>query len=270
MAWLQAYLSKDANLLCDTGSERVDLTPRGLNTGWDMLVPTNTPPTMAPLTQNAVRRVAQPADWGIGVSGLYYGEEIRKVDAAKQSGNLLVLGVQASQDFDDDDAEYYGLGGYSVFSGFTRNVSDAFVVLDGLTFTQHLPMVYLLDWVNSVTWAPDNPPATSAEDNSEESLTWDWANGPPVVFYDIASITIGSSPVLKVALLDGSDRFQADIPTARSRLGLIDFSTLDPANAHTGSDTAWPTSGTMEMHIRAANLSAISIRFGAGVSLAQD
>ena len=268
MSFLNAFLAKDANLVGDTGTERVDITPRGYGDGWDMVLPNDEFGEMAPFTHNAVYRVPSAADWGIGVSGLYHGAEMLKIDAVKSSRNLVVFGLQADRDIGATGATYYGLGGNVVFNGFTRALGDRMVLLNGLTFNQVGPMTYLTDWVNSVSWSPDDPPV-GTEDNSEEYIEWDWANGPPVVLYDISAITVGSGPVLKVTLVDGANRYETDIPTARARVGIIDFNTLDPDATYTGTVSAWPTTGTMQMHIRAAGMSALDIRFGAGTLLTQ-
>ena len=264
MAFIEAALGKDANLVFDTGTERVDLTMRGFG-GVDETVPNDDYGEMSPFTQGAVYRASTPADWALAPSGLYYGAETRKVDVVRSSQNLFVFYLQGLDgEVGVAGTEYYWRAHYTVFTGMPKTFGDSFIEISGITFPEREPSVYGTEWYNSVAWTPDNPPSTSSEDNSDESLSHDWAFGPPVILYDIESITIGSSPVLKAVILDGADRFEYDIPTDRARCGILDFDNLTPAAAHTGSATEWPTSGTNEVHIRAANLSAISMRFGVG------
>ena len=268
MAFLEAYLAHNSNLIADTGAERIDLTPRSFGEGWDMTVPNDSYGEMQPFTTGATYRVPKAADWAISPSGLYYAEEVRKVDAVRSTRELFVLGLQGSASIGEAGTQYYFLAMFSVLTGMPKEFGEDFVQIGGISFLEAEASVYGTEWSNEVTFSPSLP-TTSTEANNDESLTHDWALGPPVIVYDISEITAGASPVLKAVVLDGGgDRFEIDIPidatTPRASCGLVDFASLTPAAAHTGSRTEWPDSTTQQVHIRAANMSALTMRFGVG------
>ena len=277
MAYEEAFLSNNQELIFDTGSERVDLTQRVAGGGWSMALGDASPVEYEPLTRRAAYRIASPTDWGLGVSGMYYGPDVAKMRAVAGSSEAFALGLQYSDYPIVDgsiDAAYF-LCGFVKTEGLPLDGTSPVLSVSGVTLAQGQPLVYGEHWHRRAIWASPKSVAPARFEPSTNNHMIDFGLGLPVLCYDLRGFTGVTSQVagVRLKLNQGVISVWIQIPVSRPNVGFIDLAKL-PFSTAAGTGITlqpnvgipdWPTIGMWKYEVTGSYINDdLDIGFGYG------
>ena len=303
MAYKDAFLSNNQRLIFDTGTERINLTPRVAAGGWQM-ASDGTPEAYDPLTRKATFRAEGLIDWQISIGGMYYGPELLDVRAVRDSKSAFCLGFQYRVNPDKSGNETsdpaYFMGGHVVTSNIPLDGSGPILQVSAVPLQQREPLTFGKNWERRVTWATGDTAMTSAQlSTNGGSIDFQDYSTLPVIMYDIEGFTKEDSntPAINIVLNQGTGNSIQTISIAlgdvrvesgadaksTGKAGFIDLATLpfsdSSVSASSGSSasdpTAWPTVGgntanAWNLRVSAANITDNTLVMGIGYGERQE
>ena len=303
MAYKDAFLSNNQRVIFDTGTERIDLTPRVAGGGWQM-VAEGTPEAYDPLTRKATFRAEGLIDWQISLGGMYYGPELLNVRAVRDSKSALCVAFQYQVNPDKSGNETadptYFMGGHFVTSNIPFDGSGPLLQVGAVPLQQREPVTFGKNWERRVTWTMGATAMTSAQlSTNGGTINFSDYSTLPVIMYDIEGFTKEDSntPAINIVLTQGTTPNDQTISIAlgdvrvgsgadaksTGQAGFIDLALLDiddssvtkSSGASASDPTAWPTVGgntanNWNLRMSAANITDNTLIAGIGFGERQE
>jgi len=281
MAYKDAYLTNDQHLIFDTGSERIDLTQRVKSGGFSMNLGSDAI-EFEPLTRQAVCRIAGPADVSLGLSGMYYGDEIAKIRAVRSAKTTFAMGRQYDGNPRNATAScVWFMGGYVKTEGFPIDGGDQLLSVASVELLQQEPMFYGENWVRRATHTGSYSTGTYLELAQTYDLDFGTLGADLVFAYDLRGFEQVTGQDIGMRLRVDNEEAGADRvflykqlldpdSAERPKCGFIHFGENE-ADAKGGNGayargTRWPNSGTWRVGVEVnwAVANSIDIGFGYG------